>query len=83
MAHMMLAALTALDDAGARGVYDRLRAAYNPSRPLGSSPVPPLEEWQGMSLICDDIQCRYTNPHVLGVAVFVWNDYVLHTAKQC
>lgn len=56
---MMLAALAALDDSGARAVYDRLRAAYNPFRPIGSLPVPPLEEWQGMSRICDDLYCRY------------------------
>ncbi|CAM9912130.1 unnamed protein product [Ectocarpus sp. 4 AP-2014] len=57
-AHMMLAALAALDDSGAPEMYDRLRAAYNPCRPLGSSPVPPLEEWQGMSSICEDVYCR-------------------------
>lgn len=64
---MMLAALAALDDSGAREVYDSLRAAYNLSRPLGSPPVPPLEEWQRMSLICEDLQCRY----VLRVAVLL------------
>lgn len=59
---MMLAALAALDDSGAPEMYDRLRAAYNPCRPLGSSPVPPLEEWQGMSSICEDVYCRYKGP---------------------
>lgn len=56
---MMLAGLAALDDDGAREMYDTLRAAYNPFRPLGTSPAPPLEEWQGMSSVCGNLYCRY------------------------
>lgn len=58
-AHIMSAALAALDISGAREVYNTLRDVYNRSRPLGSSPVPPLDEWQGMSAICEDTYCRY------------------------
>ena len=66
---MMLAALAVLDDSGAREVYDRLRAAYNLSRPGGASPpVPPMEEWRGMSMICGDLQCRYTKKKLYAYA---------------
>eukprot|EP00752_Nemacystus_decipiens_P005052 g4587.t1 len=57
-AHTVLAGLAALDVLGAREEYQRLRAAYNSSRPHGFPPAPPLEEWQGMSAICDDFHCR-------------------------
>lgn len=57
--HIASAALAALDASGARELYDTLRAAYNPFRPPGSPPVPPLEEWQGVSAICEDTYCRY------------------------
>lgn len=56
--HMILAGLAAIDDHVAREMYDTLRAAYNPSRARGTSPVPPLEEWQGLSSICENLQCR-------------------------
>lgn len=63
----MLAGLAALDIPGAREEYEKLRAAYNSSRPHGSPPAPPLEEWQGIFSFCDDIHCRLV---VGGVDVF-------------
>lgn len=59
IAHSLLAALVALGDTRADDLYNRLRAAYNPFRPHGSLPVPPLEEWQGVASICEDFHCRY------------------------
>lgn len=56
---MMLAGLAAVDEDGAREEYERLRAAYNPFRPRGTSPAPPLEEWRGMVAICENLYCRY------------------------
>eukprot|EP00752_Nemacystus_decipiens_P011601 g10302.t1 len=58
IAHVSLAALAALDDARAGELYGRLRAAYNPHRPPGWPPVPPLEEWQGVHTFCEDFYCR-------------------------
>ncbi|CAM9364984.1 unnamed protein product [Ectocarpus fasciculatus] len=58
LAHAALAALAAMDDCRARGLYNRLREAYNPSRPPTSLPAPPLEEWQGLSTFCDHFLCR-------------------------
>lgn len=40
-------------------MYEELRAAYNPMRRAGSPPAPPLEEWQGMSSVCEHPYCRY------------------------
>ena len=57
-AHRMLAGLARLAISSSHQVYDRLRAAYNSCRPHGSVPVPPLEEWHGMSSICEDPCCR-------------------------
>eukprot|EP00903_Cladosiphon_okamuranus_P015988 g14766.t1 len=56
--HILSAALVALDACDAREMYNMLRDVYNPFRPAGSSPVPPLEEWQGLSAICEDPYCR-------------------------
>ncbi|CAM9395731.1 unnamed protein product [Ectocarpus sp. 12 AP-2014] len=58
LVHAALAALAAMDDCRARGLYNRLREAYNPFRPPASLPAPPLEEWQGLSAFCDHFQCR-------------------------
>lgn len=57
--HMVLAGLAALDDDDAREMYGALRAAYNPCRPRGTSPAPPLGEWEGMSSFCENLYCRY------------------------
>lgn len=58
IAHINTAALASIDDPRARGLYKRLRAAYNPARLPGSNPIPPLEEWQGMAAICSNTNCR-------------------------
>lgn len=39
-------------------MYDSLRSTYNSFRPSGSLPVPPLEEWHGVDVFCDDCYCR-------------------------
>lgn len=39
-------------------MYDSLRGTYNSFRPAGSLPVPPLEEWHGVDVFCDDCYCR-------------------------
>ncbi|CAM9589719.1 unnamed protein product, partial [Hapterophycus canaliculatus] len=55
---MMLATLAAIDDSRARGMYDRLRLAFNSCRVSHTQPIPPLDEWQGMAAICNDLNCR-------------------------
>ncbi|CAN0564035.1 unnamed protein product [Ectocarpus sp. 12 AP-2014] len=62
MAHIMATALTAMRDSRARGMYDRLRRAYNSTRLPDSSPIPPFEEWQGVSSCCDSFYCRFVKP---------------------
>lgn len=57
--HMMLAALAGLNISGTRQIYDRMRASYNSCSPRGSAPAPPLEEWRGVSWICNDLACRW------------------------
>ncbi|CAM9410265.1 unnamed protein product, partial [Ectocarpus fasciculatus] len=55
--HAALAALAAIDDCRARELQNnRLREAYNPSRPTASLSAPPLEEWRGLPAFCDDFQ---------------------------
>ena len=73
----MLAALTGLADPRARETYDRLRASYNSCRRRDSPPVPPLEEWQGVSSICEDprscCRCGEISTSV-GAALFLTNE---------
>ncbi|CAM9112194.1 unnamed protein product [Ectocarpus sp. 13 AM-2016] len=57
-AHIVLVCLAAISDPKARGMYDSLRGTYNSFRPAGSLPVPPLEEWNGVDVFCDDCYCR-------------------------
>lgn len=84
-AHLMSAALVSLDVPGAREMYDMLRGVYNPFRPNGSPPLPPLEEWRGMSGICEDTYCRYVTGadparHMLNVCLAegtVWTPTLL------
>ena len=59
IAHVLLGALAALDDPMAVKLYDRLRVVYNLTLPLGSLPVPSLEEWQGISSFCQAFHCRW------------------------
>ncbi len=58
-AHLVLETLTRIDTSSSRDAYNRLRTVYNSYCPPDSLPVPPLEEWQGLSSICEVISCRY------------------------
>ncbi|CAM9247501.1 unnamed protein product [Ectocarpus fasciculatus] len=73
LAHGILGALAAIDDSRARGLYNRLRDVYNPSRPPSSLPAPPLEEWRGISAFCDHFQCRLTEGFIASRAVSVFS----------
>ena len=78
-AHTVLMAAAGLDVVGAREMYGRLRVVYNSFRPLGSSSVPPLEEWRGITSICEDLSCRYEGASLpVGYALLVldrrWNE---------
>ncbi|CAM9538320.1 unnamed protein product [Ectocarpus sp. 8 AP-2014] len=57
-AHIVLVCLATISDPRARAMYDSLRGTYNSFRPAGSLPVPPLEEWHGVDVFCDDCYCR-------------------------
>ncbi|CAM9567655.1 unnamed protein product [Ectocarpus fasciculatus] len=71
VSHSILAALAAIDDSRARGLYNRLRDVYNSCCAPSSLQAPPLEEWRGLSAFCDDFQCRCCEGilanHALGV----------------
>ncbi|CAM9702943.1 unnamed protein product, partial [Ectocarpus fasciculatus] len=54
----VLAALAAIDDPRARGLYNRLLEVYTPSRPPASLPPPPSEESQRASGFCDHVHSR-------------------------
>eukprot|EP00752_Nemacystus_decipiens_P010138 g9034.t1 len=58
IAHALSAALAALVGLRSEELYARLRAVSNPARRPGSPPLPPLEEWQGVSSFCEDMHCR-------------------------
>eukprot|EP00752_Nemacystus_decipiens_P005054 g4589.t1 len=57
-AHVMITALAAMDGGKARELYHTLRTSYNSARLPGTVPLPPLEEWQGISRCCEYIYCR-------------------------
>lgn len=57
-AHRMAAALATLTDPEARKLYERVRAVYNCMHLPSSPPIPPFEEWQGVSLLCSSPICR-------------------------
>lgn len=56
---MLMANLAVIDDPRARVIYDKLSAAYNSAIRPGSRPIPPFEEWQGVSSFCDNFYCRW------------------------
>lgn len=58
-AHVMLSVLAVMEDLAARQLYDKLRNAFNQTLPPESLPLPPLEEWQGISAHCDHFYCRW------------------------
>lgn len=55
--HTVLAALTTADGPDAQALYNNLRNIYNRMRCPEALPVPPIEEWQGVSHICDNFYC--------------------------
>lgn len=61
----MLAALAAVNRSDARRLYDRLRVAYNTSRPPELRPVPALEDWQGIPPLCEDFLCRCVGANLI------------------
>ncbi|CAN0073273.1 unnamed protein product [Scytosiphon promiscuus] len=58
MPHKFLALLSEIGDLRARRMYGRLQGTLNSCRAPHTPLVPPLDEWQGMSAICDDLHCR-------------------------
>ncbi|CAB1103083.1 unnamed protein product [Ectocarpus sp. CCAP 1310/34] len=66
VAHIMVTALAAIGNSRTRGMYDRLRRAYNSTRFPDSSPIPPFEEWQGVSSFCDTFYCRTMELLIVG-----------------
>lgn len=48
-----------LINAEAGEMYDKVREGYNRVRPELTTPLPPMEEWPGMTAICDTVFCRY------------------------
>ncbi|CBJ28453.1 hypothetical protein Esi_0106_0024 [Ectocarpus siliculosus] len=66
VAHIMMTALAVIGDSRARGMYDRLRRAYNSTRLPDSTPIPPFEEWQGVSSFCDTFYCRTMELLIVG-----------------
>ncbi|CAM9274390.1 unnamed protein product, partial [Laminaria digitata] len=56
--HLIHCVLTASAACLCRPVYDPVRAIYNSILPGNGTPAPPLEEWGGMSCICNHIFCR-------------------------
>eukprot|EP00752_Nemacystus_decipiens_P002319 g2192.t2 len=56
-AHSLLSIAAAVGKPLARELFDKLRRAYNLMAPLGSTTVPALEEWQGISAVCDKVSC--------------------------
>ncbi|CAM9576285.1 unnamed protein product [Ectocarpus fasciculatus] len=81
-AHSALGALAAIDDPRARGLYNRLRDIYNPSRPPTSLPAPPLEEWRGISAFCDYFQCRIHEGLIASQAMSVFSTPP-HSTSNC
>ncbi|CAM9397673.1 unnamed protein product [Ectocarpus fasciculatus] len=73
IAHGVLGSLATIDDSRGRGLYDRLREVYNRWRHSTSLPAPPLEEWRGISAICDAFQCRLYDGVIASQALSVFS----------
>ncbi|CAM9196665.1 unnamed protein product [Ectocarpus fasciculatus] len=73
IAHGVLGSLAAIDDSRGRGLYNRLREVYNRHRHSPSLPAPPLEEWSGISSICDASQCRFYDGAIASQALSVFS----------
>ncbi|CAN0136065.1 unnamed protein product [Ectocarpus sp. 4 AP-2014] len=82
IAHAMLAALAAVNGSEARRFYDRLRVAYNVSRPPELRPVPALRDWQGIPSICEDFLCRTIEALIASEGSGVFADD-LHQRLHC
>eukprot|EP00752_Nemacystus_decipiens_P006690 g6016.t1 len=50
-----------------RCMYEKLRTSYNSVRPPGSLLVPPFEEFEGISDICDHAYCRRSAERTVSV----------------
>eukprot|EP00903_Cladosiphon_okamuranus_P014230 g13219.t1 len=55
ISHLLMVFLANFEE---RGLYTRMMNVYNPMRPGGNQPIPPLEEWQGITGICSHVYCR-------------------------
>lgn len=56
MAHVFAVCFVASES---RGLYDKLRGAFNSVRLEKCPPLPPFEECQGVAAICSRMFCRY------------------------
>eukprot|EP00752_Nemacystus_decipiens_P005061 g4595.t1 len=66
MGHVMIQLAASMDDPRAGELYQRLRCAFNVTRPPGAIPFPPLEDWQGVAAYCNNLPCRMI-PKILPV----------------
>lgn len=57
MGHIMIQLAANMDEPRAGGLYQRLRCAFNVTRPPGTLPFPPLEDWNGINAYCNNIPC--------------------------
>ena len=56
-AHALFSIAAAAGNPTARELFDKLRRTYNLMAPHGSITVPVLDEWRGISAICDKVAC--------------------------
>lgn len=56
-AHALFSIAAAASNPTARELFDKLRRAYNLMALHGSITVPVLDEWRGISAICDKVAC--------------------------
>ncbi|CAN0114716.1 unnamed protein product, partial [Ectocarpus fasciculatus] len=55
ISHLLITMIATFED---RQLYTTLMVAYNPIRPAGYLPIPPFEEWEGVSNLCSHVYCR-------------------------
>lgn len=55
ISHLLIVFVASFEE---RSLYTRMMNIYNPMRPGGSQPIPPLEEWQGIAGCCSHVYCR-------------------------
>lgn len=55
ISHLLIVFLANFEE---RHLYTRMINVYNPMRPGGSLPIPPLEEWDGIAGSCSHVYCR-------------------------